>query len=74
MIMEGDKTDFIPASEAARSKRWLHPLSLATVERMCRDGILIASKLGNNNNGRGHWFILKRSLIAHKLKANTQHL
>jgi hypothetical protein len=63
----------IRASIASRYTRYLKPLSLRSVERMCRDGVFpSAQKLGHGPNA--HWFISEVDIFKHKVKQHSSQL
>ena len=63
----------IKAALLSRYPKYLHPLSAATVERMCRDGVFkTATKLGQGK--KAHWFVAESEVFEHKFKRNTTML
>lgn len=64
--------EYVDISVAIRDKRLLYPLSASTVKNLCRDGILVATKLGDNRKGRGKWSVLRSSIIQHRINNHQQ--
>jgi hypothetical protein len=57
----------ISASQAARYPQYLYPLSLETVERMCRQGMFkTAFKPGGRK--RSQWYIMAVEILEHRAK------
>lgn len=65
--------ELISASIIARSRKYLHPLSLESVERMCREKTFkTATKLGPGK--RAHWYVLSSEVIKYKINRSIQSL
>jgi len=63
----------VRASVVARMERYLAPLSLDTVERMCKQKVFrTAVKLGMGP--RAHWWISSAEILAWKTKRNASML
>ena len=63
----------ITASLASRKKKYLHPLSMDTVRRMCRERVFkTAVKLGSGK--RAHWFISPVEIMQYKINRNAAEL
>jgi hypothetical protein len=60
-------SEYIPISVAVREKKYLWPLNRSTVSRLCKAGLLVAAKFGDNRKGKGRWHILRSSIIQHKI-------
>lgn len=68
-----DMTGLVTASLVARKKKYLYPLSLDTVRRMCREKTFkTAIKLGPGK--RAHWFISPVEIMQYKLNRNAIEL
>jgi hypothetical protein len=69
----GKEPDLMKAAIIARSRKYLYPLSLESVERMCRNGTFkTAVKLGSGR--RAHWWVNPWEVLAHKANSNTLQL
>ena len=63
----------ISASVVARYPKYLYPLSLESVERMCRTGVFpSAQKLGSGP--KAHWWILETDIYRHKIAGHSSQL
>ena len=65
--------ELVTASLVARKKKYLYPLSIQSVERMCRDRVFkTATKLGPGK--KAHWFVSSAEVIQYKLNRNAAEL
>ena len=71
MGMPQNPPELVRISIVARHRKYLYPLSLESVERMCRKGIFkTATKLGTGRNA--HWFVHSTEVLSWKLNRNVR--
>ncbi len=65
--------ELVRVAIVARHRKYLYPLSLRQVERMCRDGVFkSATKLGSGD--KAHWFVSSAEIMAYKMSRHSTQI